>query len=1146
MKRTRIACLMALFLITFIGAGRLVSQNLVINEVMASNATTIADEDGDFEDWIEIYNTGTEVVNILGYGLSDNSGNPFKWVFPEVLIQAGEFILVWASGKNRSNPGSPLHTNFAISAAGEEVLITHPSGVRIDEIGPLPLPTDISYGRQPDGGDAWFYFNEPTPGSANSSQGWEGILEAPVFSHAGGFYSNPIELSLSHPDPEAIILYTLDGSEPEMDNIGGSVYQYKTQYSLNPGDPFGPFKERSYQSHIYQQTITVSGQNQAPDTLTQISSTVQQPNYLPVAPVHKAMVVRARAYKSNQLQSAISTHTYFTGPQNTNPYALPVVSISLPEKYLFDYHIGFYTAGYEADLWRINNPDLPVSWGYPGNFNNRGVEWEHPAHFELFEQGSQHKDFEQYIGLRLHGGATRSFPMKSLRIYARSEYGKSSLDYPIFPNQNYTSYKRLILRNSGNDFPTELWNFTNTWSRTMFRDALIQTIVGGLDFDTQAYRPAVLFLNGEYWGIHNLRERYDKHYLARVYGVDAENIDIIATVSDIVEGDNVFNHETRQYIQNNGLSDDEHYNHILTRIDEKSLADFHIGNIYACNTDWPGNNTYYWRLRTSSYQADAETGNDGRFRWMMFDTDFGFGLLHGVADAAHNTLAFATAVGGTTWPNPESATFFLRKFLENNTFRAYFINRYADLLNTYFSPSRVISELNQQKNALIPEIDSHHARWHQSTSFESWLSQVQVMADFAEIRPQFARQHIEEHFDLPGQFVLNLDVNNSSFGHIHLNTIDIKAGTPGVNQQPFPWAGTYFKNVPINITAVPSDGYRFEKWTGASASDNPNLVVSPSGDMHLKAHFVKTNNPELLYFWMFDNSVPNDTPLEELAPVYQVPGNGKLTFHSALQGYPFHQGHPLWRKASMERRNAPTPINYQPAGNNGIPYDQSNMRGLQVKQPFTGDAGENTMYFHMPSDNYEKLFMRFAAINEGAATHLVVDYSYDAEGNEWTSEGLANTNLSLATNYQLFTLDFSGAEVINDNPHFVVRMRFTGPNMSADDGNRVTFNNVSLEGTVLTQTSETYAGHDGLWLGQNFPNPFSSFTSISYGLVESGQVQLYVLNMMGRRVAHLADAFQNPGTYNLVLPVEELKPGFYIIVIEQNGQARQTKMIKTK
>lgn len=156
-----------------------VSQQVSINEIMTSNAFTIADEDGDYEDWIEIYNYGDEAVNLLNYGLSDDYSNPYRWVFPDTTLLPGEFLLIWASGKDRKQAGMPLHTNFSISSSGEEVLLTHPNGELVDEHPPVSIPTDISFGRQPDGTGPWFYFQQPTPEESNTTQPYEAPVTQP-------------------------------------------------------------------------------------------------------------------------------------------------------------------------------------------------------------------------------------------------------------------------------------------------------------------------------------------------------------------------------------------------------------------------------------------------------------------------------------------------------------------------------------------------------------------------------------------------------------------------------------------------------------------------------------------------------------------------------------------------------------------------------------------------------------------------------------------------------------------------------------------------------------------------------------------------------------------------------------------------------
>ncbi len=1023
---------------------------VVINEVMSSNASTIADEDGDYEDWIELYNAGEHTIHLFGYGLSDDYGNPFRWVFPDVSIAPGDFLLIWASGKNRNNPAVPLHTNFSISSAGEEVLITHPNGTRVDELAPVHIPTDISYGRQPDGGDQWFYFGTPTPGESNFTEGAVGLLEAPVFSLTGGFFSEDQQLELHHPmGKEVTIVYTTDGSGPCIHNLEGTTYLYKNDYPFYPNDPFGDFLERNFRSFIYEDAIILADQSGEEDKLARISATVQDIAEIPGLPVFTGNVIRARAFKEGFLPSEIITHSYFITPEGAEKFRLPVLSIATAENHLFDYDDGIYTPGVDADQWRIDHPGEVFTWPFRGNFRRRGDQWEYPAHFELFEYPGKERAFAQNVGIRIHGGATRSFPNKSLRIYARNMYSDSHLEYPFFGISGQ-AYKRLILRNSGNDFPTSIWR-PDFPSRTMFRDAAIQKMVEHMQFDTQDYRPAILFINGEYWGIQNIRERYDKHYLERNYGVDPENLDVLTGKDEVKEGSNHHFKETISYIETHGVEDAPHYQWVLTRIDEQNFMDYQIANIYADNTDWPGNNIDFWRLRTDGYQAEAPNGHDGRWRWMLFDLDFGFGLVTlGNGEAyEHNTLDFATTPEGSSWPNPPWSTFLLRSMFKNETFRNQFINRFADQLNTAFLPERVTTLIYEMQQVIAFDIEKHFARWGYPDAYEDWLGHVQVMLDFAEKRPSFQRQHIMEHFDIQGLFNLSVDVDNHLQGHVKVNTIDIRAGTVGVDAYPYPWQGTYFRDIPIEVQAVATPGFAFSHWEGSYLGTENPILIQTDENVHLKANFVRIEEDILIHYWLFDTQIPNNTPLNELEAFYGVFDGGVITYESSLEGYPFDEHHPLWRKASMERRNQPAAINYRPEGNSGIPYHQSDMRGIQVRQPFRDGERENTMIWHMPSSGFTDIVLRFAARDEGAANALLIDYSVDCSADSWTTDGLHAHSLPLNAAFQLYEIDFSHITATGNNPHFKMRVRFDGDNMYADDGDRVTFNNISLDGKSL-------------------------------------------------------------------------------------------------
>jgi hypothetical protein len=1015
------------------------AQSLALNEIMASNSTSIADEDGDFEDWIELYNYSVEPVNLAGYGLSDDYNDPFLWVFPDVTIQPGEFMLVWASGKNRTNPGSPLHTNFSINAGGEEVLFTHPSGATIDEILPSAIPTDISYGRSPDGSGTWFFFDQPTPGESNTTNAYSEILEPPVFSHPAGFYSNTFELSITHPEPDATVIYTLDGSIPCLENIEGTTFLYKNQYPENPGDSFGDFLTSSINSLLYSGPIEIADSSTQADSITHISTTWhQEPYYFPYNPVSKGTIIRAMAMKEGMLSSPVRTQSYFVSDEGRDRYSLPVLSFGFCKTDLFDYEQGVYVAGVDYDNWRTGNPDASHNWQTEANFHRSGAAWEKTAHLEYFESDKTVSSLSLETGIRLHGAEARRRPMKSMRLYARDTYGESHFQHIFFPAVNDSIFKRLLLRNSGQDF-----------LYTLFRDAAVQRMVMDLNVGAQEYQPVIVFFNGEYWGIHNLRERTDKYFFQRVYGVDPDNIDYLTNNIEVNEGDANHYIATRNYIEVNGLTEAEHYQYIQTRIDVKNFMDYQISNIFANNHDWPGNNLDYWRLRTEDFDPDAPYGHDGRWRWLLYDMDFCFGMWNDTTAVMNNTLAFATEPGGTGWPNPDWSTFLLRKFLENEEFRSGFINRFADLLNTFFLPDRTIGIINDMKGAIGSEMTEHILRWRTPYSINHWLSHISVMIDFASLRPDFQRQHIIEQFDIEGSVSIILDVSSHANCRIRINTIEITEDTPGVSSNPYPWPGIYFKGIPIELEAIPATGYAFSHWEGVPEGSQATITITPEEDINITAVFERVNEPELIFFWLFDTNLPNNTPLEEVGATFQLPGDGVIQFHSALDGYPFDPDHPNWRKASMERRNEPTEINYRPEGNNGILYPDADMRGLQIKQPFTGDAGENELLFALPSTGFKELLFSFAAKDEGAAEYLVIEYSIIPDEPEWISIGLSSDTLFLAEDYQLFEVNFNDIETVEDNPDFMIRIRFGGPDMAADEGDRVTFNNFSLDGRSL-------------------------------------------------------------------------------------------------
>ncbi len=495
-------------------------------------------------------------------------------------------------------------------------------------------------------------------------------------------------------------------------------------------------------------------------------------------------VLRAISYLPGLIPE-IASASYFFGIFDPN---LPVLSIITDPPNLWDIDFGIYVLGDDYD------PDRPY---YGANF---WEDWERPAHIEFYEpDGSQ--AFAQDIGIKIHGGWSRAKEQKSLRLIARDGYGHSRMEHQIFESKDIDEFKYLLLRNSGND-----------WCRTHFRDGMMQNSTLGWNQDRQAFRPAVLYLNGEYWGIQNIRERIDEHYLESNHDVDSENVDLMGSYHDVIEGDNLHYLALVSYINQNGLADDEHFQYIETQMEVDQFAAYNIFEIYYGNTDWPGINSRKWRPRTA----------DGRWRWLIFDLDFGLGLY---IDHTHNTLAWALDPNSSDSTNPPWATFLLRKLMENDGFRQTFINRYADMLNTVFTPISLHALKANTISLLSDEIPEHLARWEFNLSY--WNSQVADLESYIDARPAVARSHLRQQFGLGNERTLSLDLIPPGGGTLDLTAISIDSA----------WSGLYFEGNPVRVTARPAPGYSFAGWSGGGPHSGPEIEINLVADYSLTALF---------------------------------------------------------------------------------------------------------------------------------------------------------------------------------------------------------------------------------------------------------------------------------------------------------------------
>ena len=678
-----------------------------------------------------ILTTGTNVLAIQVHnhstGSSDMTAIPF--------LTLGRSNSDAPSGVSEYlNTGTKsLHTNFKITSDGEFVILRDPNDNLVDSVYTRHLTGDISLGRSPDGTGDWIYFDESTPGSSNSTQGYEAFAGEVTFSEEGGYFSSSIELTLSAPNPEDVIYYTTDGSSP---SLSGTVYS-------------GPIV------------------------------------------INNTTVIRAQIINSNSLPGPIVTQTYFVNVDHD----LPIISLTTHPDNLWDYNTGIYVLGPNAESQQPN---------YGANF---WQDWEKPIHVEMYESDGE-LAISQDAGVKIFGGWSRAHDQKSLSIFARNSYGDDDFDYELFGADGLNEFANFVLRNSGND-----------WNNTMFRDAF-QTSLFHEDVDVQDYRPAVIYINGEYWGIQNIREKVNEDYLGNHYDLDPDSVIILEANANPVEGDEQGYVDLINYLNSNSLSNNANYQYVADRIDIFNYIQYLIGNIYVDNKDWPGNNIKYWKPNKP----------DSKWRWIAYDTDFGFDIWN-EGNVSYNTLDFALNPAGPDWPNPSWSTLLFRKLVENDGFRNKFINAFADRLNTALLPENVLSKLNQIEAEVSTEIAAHLNRWGGDLNY--YEENVDRMRDFAEQRPSNVRQHIKSRFNLSADREVTLTVNNDAYGEIRINTLTLDS---------YPWSGDYFQDAPIELEAIPKPGYRFLRWEGGATQTNSLIEVNLDQNMSITAVFEESDS----------------------------------------------------------------------------------------------------------------------------------------------------------------------------------------------------------------------------------------------------------------------------------------------------------------
>ncbi len=545
------------------------------------------------------------------------------------------------------------------------------------------------------------------------------------------------------------------------------------------------------------------------------------------------VVLRTRAFAPGQLYSPVTTHTYFIGL----PHTFPVVSLVFEPAAFFDSVIGIYT-NYTADLTAV-------------------------ANIEFFENGTDAAAFNQLVEVEIQGTASATQAQKSLEISAKGALGESHINHSMFPDLPFDRYKRFVLRNGGQD-----------WCVLQFRDAFATSLLndrsdmGGIlqepALHLQAWRPAVVYLNGHYWGIHNIRERMNRFYVQQHFDWEEEEFDLIENYGEALTGDSDAWFQLFNYLwQNSGFADNTKFDILRQQIDYQNFLDYCVFNVYLENQDWPGNNVRRFRYR----------GAEGRWRWLTYDLDFTYGLFQpgggwNTGDASPNALARLLSDTSLLWPNPDWATLLFRRCWENTAFRRDFANRMADMLNTAFLPQRVSNRLDEFRAMYQPEITRHYERWWFGNFDSHWLNNIEIARQFALARPAFAQQEILLGVpEADGLAALTVDAFPPEGGRVEVSTV-----RPGAAQ--LPWKGEYFKGVPVPVRAVANPGFKFVGWSKPSLGVVESVDVLLSDTLTLVAYFEISDSSASTVFE--DNSL--------LFNVFPNPAADVLTVQTAAQG----------------------------------------------------------------------------------------------------------------------------------------------------------------------------------------------------------------------------------------------------------------------
>lgn len=720
---------------------------ITISEVMPQNKHVVM---GHEFDWIELYNKEDVAVDLTHYYLTDDLDNPYAYSLEGKTIPADGYLVV---ALDESAP-------FRLSALGETVYLIY-----VEDI-----VAELTYGASEYGEsyDLYGTCQYPTPGYANNKEGYlaylqnltlpELIITEVMTSNSehmpvnGGCY-DMVELRNNSDTAINLGEYTLSDKRTEPQRFTfpsvtlqpGEYYVVYCSGDTSLGENHTSFKLSSEGETVY------LGKNGAyidamvvPADLEQNRSygrvgnvcmylseltfgSTNSGGYEAIVSVPAADVASGVYQDSFMLNLSAEGDIYYTldgtrPTKNSKKYTGPIKIDGVTTVRTFcvsgdrvSEDVAYtYVVGVSHTLPVLN---IAISQdaltGDAGILNHIDKNYEYEAMLTLIENGEE--KFSIPFGFRLHGNDSRTHIKQNFQLRFRSEYGAGKLKYKVFDDLEFTEYHSLLLKGG-----------SETWMTSM----LTEELATGLAFGTtnvysQASKPVVLYLGGEFWGVYFIRERYSDDYVASHLGVNKESVDLLySTAGSIQTGSNKDFKALKDYVQKHDMSKDEHYAYLVERIDVMSLIDWYVCRSYMGDRD-PAN---IRRFRSSEH--------DGKWRWMYFDLDWSF---YPRTDEKPLTWLLNTVNG---------EPILINALLKHPEGRDLFLKRYAQLMDTILNEEYILAKIDSLVEAIQPEMEMDRQRW--GTTYSRWEKEVEKLRNYVRngVRQKTVLADIQGYFKL--------------------------------------------------------------------------------------------------------------------------------------------------------------------------------------------------------------------------------------------------------------------------------------------------------------------------------------------------------------------------------------------------------------